>query len=215
MLEVRNLTVTYPGSERPVLDHVDLDFPIGTTAVVGPSGSGKSTLFSALLGMVKVRSGRLFLEGKELPEKRSQRFSVVHQDYRLVPFLTVLENIRLSCELHNVDVSGSRLDTLLSMVGLQDFEDRRIQTLSGGEKQRVAISRALASSPSVLLADEPTGALDRKNSDNVSHLLREISKTSRIPVVLATHDEKVASVADQLIRLVGDGFAVVEKDLPA
>lgn len=86
MLEVRNLTVTYPGSERPVLDHVDLDFPIGTTAVVGPSGSGKSTLFSALLGMVKVRSGRLFLDGRELPEKRSQRFSVVHQDYRLVPF---------------------------------------------------------------------------------------------------------------------------------
>ena len=80
---------------------------------------------------------------------------------------------------------------------------------------RATISRALASSPSVLLADEPTGALDRKNSDNVSHLLREISKTSRIPVVLATHDEKVASVADQLIRLVGDGSAVVEKDLPA
>ena len=129
--------------------------------------------------------------------------------------MTVLENIRLSCELHNVEVSGVRLNTLLSMVGLQGFEDRRIQTLSGGEKQRVAISRALASSPSVLLADEPTGALDRKNSDNVSHLLREISKTSRIPVVLATHDEKVASVADQLIRLVGDGSAVVEKDLPA
>lgn len=193
-------TSTSQSGQQPWLDQVAVESP---------------HFFSALLGMVKVRSGRLFLEGKELPEKRSQRFSVVHQDYRLVSFLTVLENIRLSCELHNVDVSGSRLDTLLSMVGLQDFEDRRIQTLSGGEKQRVAISRALASSPSVLLADEPTGALDRKNSDNVSHLLREISKTSRIPVVLATHDEKVASVADQLIRLVGDGSAVVEKDLPA
>jgi ABC-type lipoprotein export system ATPase subunit len=130
------------------------------------------------------------------------RVSVVYQDYRLVGFLTVAENLQLAAELRDVAVDDGTIETLLSKVDLEGFESRYPETLSGGEQQRVSIARALITQPQVLLADEPTGALDSANSARVAQLLLTLAKEDNVSVLVATHDEAVADQMPQRYELV-------------
>lgn len=221
MLEVRDLTVTYPGREDPVLDRVSFTAAPGVLAVTGPSGSGKTSLLRCLSGSLRPCSGEAVIDGVRIATPRptghefkfrtrsteavQARVAMVFQEYRLVDFLTVRENILLARELHRLPADGSKVSNLLDLVGIGELGGRYPRTLSGGQAQRVAIARALVMEPKLLLADEPTGALDRRNSDMVAGLFRDLGQSTGIPVVLATHDPRVARCAQKIVEITGDG----------
>ncbi|MGY1719406.1 ABC transporter ATP-binding protein [Blastococcus sp. SYSU DS0552] len=181
---------------------------VGTESVVvmGPSGSGKSTLLRVLAGLQSPDRGTVSVDGVPLATGRrggsgDTRVAVVHQDYRLVDFLTVAENLQLAAELRSVSAPADDLEEALARVGLHGFGDRSLATLSGGEQQRVAIARALVSRCRVLLADEPTGALDEENTGVVARLLRDLSREHGMSVVVATHDRSVARTMSRSLVL--------------
>jgi putative ABC transport system ATP-binding protein len=177
-----------------------LAVPAGeSVAIIGPSGSGKSTLLRILAGIQRPDEGEVTLDGVAVTStatarRHRQRVSVVHQDYRLVPFLTAAENVRLALELtgHGRAAADAAAAKALKAVGLHGYEGRLPDTLSGGEQQRVAIARALAGQPAVMLADEPTGALDQENSEAIALLLSGLASRHGLAVVIATHDAGVA-----------------------
>jgi len=216
VLSVRGLTRTYRDGEevRTVLRDFNLEaLPAQTVALTGPSGSGKSTLLNLLAGILTPDSGRITLrvDGEtvvygdltphELTRLRRRRIGYVFQFFNLVPTLTVRENVLLPLELnrceHLRDEAMARLESLDLLDRMDDFPAH----LSGGERQRTAIARALAHRPGLVLADEPTGNLDRENAERVIELLvREVRALSST-LILATHNEAIAERADQLIRL--------------
>lgn len=204
MFTVDRVCVSYGASA--VLDEVSLDFAPGTTALMGPSGSGKSTLLRILAGKQLPSNGAVRLGGTpvEVASWRSsgdERVAMVFQDYRLVPFLTVGDNIALAAEARNRTIGSVEIGAALERVGLApELAQRAPGSLSGGEQQRVAIARALVSGATVVLADEPTGALDAANSRRVSEILKGLGDEG-LTVVVATHDESVASVMDRTVRL--------------
>jgi ABC-type lipoprotein export system ATPase subunit len=209
MLECTDLTVTYGKGRtmsRPLHD-VSLTVGQEPMALVGPSGSGKSTLIRVVAGLQAPDQGIVSINGGAVKHRQSggvldPRVSVVYQDYRLVGFLTVAENLQLAAELRDVAVDDGTIETLLSKVDLEGFESRYPETLSGGEQQRVSIARALITQPQVLLADEPTGALDSANSARVAQLLLTLAKEDNVSVLVATHDEAVADQMPQRYELV-------------
>ncbi|WP_394277233.1 ABC transporter ATP-binding protein [Luteococcus sp.] len=203
MLKVRDLSVRYPNSEAFVLDGVELSAPSGVTGIIGPSGSGKTTLFRAISGQVRPQRGVILL-GDE-PVTPQTTVGLVFQDFRLVDFLNVIDNVRIARQLHGLDGDEARCAQLLSAVGLDGLERRQLASLSGGQLQRVAIARALAIEPDILLADEPTGALDRRNSDVVAGILHELGEQASIPILLATHDLRLAETAARIYSLDGLG----------
>jgi putative ABC transport system ATP-binding protein len=198
------------------LHGVSLAFPAGSfTAVMGPSGSGKSTLLQCAAGLDAPTAGQVFVGGEEVPqgdeakltEFRRERVGFVFQQYNLIPYLTVAQNVALPLRFANKKVDQRARAALLARLGLAELAGRLPAELSGGQQQRVAIARALLASPAVLLADEPTGALDRASSRGVLDLLREAVDGYGQTVVIATHDPVAAARADAVIFLV-DGEIV-------
>lgn len=217
-LRVVGLTKTYGTSANGVtaLDDVTTSFDAGTfTAVMGPSGSGKSTLLQCASGLDRPTGGTVYVDGRELVQGseadvtrfRRDRIGFIFQQYNLLPTLTVLQNVTLPMRLAGTKIDRARCVSLLGEVGLGDRLDHRPGELSGGQQQRVAIARALASRPSIVFADEPTGALDSVSAAGVLNLLRTAVYDHRQTVVMVTHDPIAAAHADSVIFL-ADGHIV-------
>ena len=217
-LRVENLCKIYGEGENAVaaLDHVSLrieknDF----TAIIGSSGSGKSTLLHAIAGVDVPTSGKIFLNGQDVyaqdQEKlaifRRRQVGLIYQFHNLIPTLNVVENMTLPVLMDRRNVNQQRLEELLELLGLQDRRDHLPNQLSGGQQQRVAIGRALMNAPAVMLADEPTGALDSRNGKEIVQLLKESHKKYHQTLIIVTHDESIALQADRIITI-ADGRIV-------
>jgi len=212
ILEARGITKTYPiGSATiTVLDDVSLAVAAGEFLVVqGESGSGKSTLLSILSGLDSTDRGRVLVEGRDitnLPEDelaplRNAFFGFIFQSFHLVPSLTTLENVMFPAELRGDPRAREKADTLLARVGLLGRAASFPHQLSGGEKQRCAICRALINGPRVIFADEPTGNLDSLNGKAVLELLSGLHRERRATLVLVTHSRDIAATADRVVTL--------------
>lgn len=212
ILQTQNLKKVYGTGPTAVhaLDCIDLSVEKGEfVAVVGTSGSGKSTLLHMLGGLDHPTSGKVFVDGKDifsLKEEaltifRRRKIGFVFQSYNLVPVLNVYENIVLPIELDGKKIDKHFVQNILETLGLSDRQDALPSQLSGGQQQRVAIARALASSPAIILADEPTGNLDSKTSQDVLSLLKVTSQKFSQTMVMITHNEEIAQMADRIIRI--------------
>ena len=212
ILQTQNLKKVYGAGPNAVhaLDGINLSVEKGEfLAVVGTSGSGKSTLLHMLGGLDRPTSGKVFVDGKDifsLKEEaltifRRRKIGFVFQSYNLVPVLNVYENIVLPIELDGKKIDKHFVQNILETLGLSDRQDALPSQLSGGQQQRVAIARALASSPAIILADEPTGNLDSKTSQDVLSLLKVTSQKFSQTMVMITHNEEIAQMADRIIRI--------------
>lgn len=201
---------TIDGRRIPVLDGISLTVPAGAFVVIeGKSGSGKSTLLSLLSGLDRPDAGKIILAGTdittlsedELAPFRNRAIGYVFQSFHLIPSLTALENIMFPAELSGEPQAAARAMELLARVDLAGRRNNFPHQLSGGEKQRVAICRALVNRPRVIFADEPTGNLDSANGAIILHLLLELRREQGTTLVLATHSREISSRADQVVRL--------------
>lgn len=215
ILEVKNLTKIYGNDENKVvaLDHVSFTVEKGEfIAIVGSSGSGKSTLLHLIGGVDKPTSGEVIVNGQNVYKKnenelaifRRREVGLIYQFYNLIPILTVEENMTLPVLLDNQKVNQERLDELLRILDLKSREKHLPRELSGGQQQRVSIGRALMNAPSLVLADEPTGNLDSKNSKEIIDLLKLTQKRYKQTLIMITHDENIAMQADRII-VIEDG----------
>lgn len=211
-LEVKNLRKVYgrKGIEVAALDGVSFTVDKGEfVAIVGTSGSGKTTLLNLLGGVDQATSGEVILNGENVLEMKEDRRSIfrrrrigfVFQEYNLIPVLSVEENIIMPVRLDGKKMDSRYLEHLLEMLELTDRRQHMPQELSGGQKQRVAIGRALANRPAIILADEPTGNLDRKTSLEIMALLKQSVRDFSQTLILVTHDESIAAMADRIIML--------------
>jgi putative ABC transport system ATP-binding protein len=223
LVSATDLTRVYGEGEASVraLDGISVDFPAGRfTAIMGPSGSGKSTLMHILAGLDRPTTGSVSLDGlaleglsdKELTEVRRDKVGFVFQSFNLLPVLTAEENILLPLSIAGRKPDGAWVSRLVDTVKLGDRLSHRPSELSGGQQQRVAVARALASRPSVVFADEPTGNLDSKSSTELLQLLRRSVDEFGQTIIMVTHDAGAASHADRLLlladgRIVHDGSA--------
>ena len=218
ILTVQNLTKTYTvaNADTTVLDHVSFTVEEGSfVAIIGASGSGKSTLLHLLGGVDRPSSGSVIVDGEdifglseqELSRYRRQKVSVVYQFYNLLPMLNVRSNVLLPLELDGRRPDERQFQSILRLLGMEDKEFYYPNQLSGGQQQRVAIARALMTEPKVLLADEPTGNLDSKNSNEIISLLRESNRRLNQTVLLVTHDSRIAEQADRILEI-SDGRIV-------
>ena len=218
MIELNNISKKY--GDQIVLDGFSYTFgENGITCLLGASGSGKSTLLNLLAGFDREYSGKILVDGQvlselsdeELCEYRKHTIGFVFQEYHLLTGYTVLENILLAAELTCQDNAQNRewALSLLRRLNIEEKANEKTENLSGGQKQRVAIARALAGNPQVILADEPTGALDRKTADEIMAILSEIAKQS--PVLIITHDRKICDYADEVVTI-EDGKCRVWKE---
>lgn len=207
-------------SEIVVLRDVDLEVPVGEfVAVVGPSGSGKSTLLGLLAGLDRPSEGTVELDGIDLGSLdedglallRRNRVGFVFQSFQLLENLTARENVLVPLELVGVADAGSRADRLLDEVGLAERKSHYPSQLSGGEQQRVALARAFSTEPTLLLADEPTGNLDRDTGQRVLELLLAMRANHGTTLVLVTHDRELAALADRVIHLEGGRISREER----
>lgn len=212
VLKAENLRKIYGKGENQVkaLDGVELSVEKGEfVAVVGTSGSGKSTLLHMLGGLDRPTSGKVYVDGKdifslkeeELTIFRRRKIGFVFQSYNLVPVLNVYENISLPIELDGKRADRKFIDSILKTLGLEEKVRSLPRQLSGGQQQRVAIARALASKPAILLCDEPTGNLDSRTSQDVLSLLKVSSQKYTQTIVMITHNEEIAQLADRTIRI--------------
>ena len=215
ILEVKNLTKIYGHDENKVgaLDHVSFTVEkCEFIAIVGSSGSGKSTLLHLIGGVDKPTSGEVIVNGQNVYKKnenelaifRRREVGLIYQFYNLIPILTVEENMTLPVLLDNKKVNQERLDELLRILDLKSREKHLPRELSGGQQQRVSIGRALMNAPSLVLADEPTGNLDSKNSKEIIDLLKLTQKRYKQTLIMITHDENIAMQADRII-VIEDG----------
>lgn len=219
ILKIENLTKIYGTADNMVkaLDNVSFTVKKGEfIAIIGPSGSGKSTLLHILGGVDKPTSGKVYMDGhdvyaqddEQLAIFRRRQVGLIYQFYNLIPVLDVTENITLPVLMDGRKVNEEHLKELITFLGLNGREKHLPNQLSGGQQQRVSIARALAGNPSVILADEPTGALDSKTGKEVLSLLHKLHKEGNT-VVLITHDNSIASQAQRIIRL-ADGKIVFD-----
>ena len=207
-----DLTKTYKGGvEVNALSNVNFELEKGDlVAIIGDSGSGKSTLLHLLAGVDKPTSGNIFIQDKnitkfnkdEMTVFRRRNIGVVYQFFNLIPNINVRKNILLPLLLDNKKVDEEYLKEILSILGIEGKLDRYPKQLSGGEQQRVAIARSLITRPAIILADEPTGNLDRKNSEEITGLFRLVNKRLNSTIMIITHDEKVANSCDKVYRMV-------------
>ncbi|MDM8100683.1 ABC transporter ATP-binding protein [Oceanobacillus oncorhynchi] len=220
LMRVENLSKVYGKGDTAVkaLDNVSFSVEQGEfVAIIGPSGSGKSTLLHLLGGVDRPTDGKVFIENTDIYELnetqlavfRRRQIGLIYQFYNLLPILTVEENITLPMLLDSHQVEKKHFKELIEILGLKDRLDYLPNQLSGGQQQRVSIGRALISNPSIILADEPTGNLDSKNSKEIIDLLKLFNKSYHQTLVVITHDERIALQADRIISI-EDG--VIAKD---
>ncbi|MCQ2459426.1 MAG: ABC transporter ATP-binding protein [Ruminococcus sp.] len=221
LLKIENLCKTYDKGDNEVkaLDNVSFTVPKGQmAAIIGPSGSGKSTLLHILGGVDRPTSGKVFLDGqdvyaqnnKNLAVFRRRQVGLIYQFYNLIPVLTAEENITLPLIMDGRKPDKKRLEELISILQLSERRNHLPSQLSGGQQQRVSIGRALFTSPGIILADEPTGNLDSKNSAEIIELLKKSNKEFNQTMIIITHDENIALQCDRIITI-SDGKIVSDK----
>lgn len=212
ILRVEHLSKVYGEGENKVLALGDVSFAVEKgefLAIIGPSGSGKSTLLHILGGVDKPTVGKVYMNGADVFDRsddqlavfRRRQVGLIYQFYNLIPMLDVVENITLPCLLDGQKVNQEHLKELISTLQLEGREKHLPSQLSGGQQQRVSIGRALINSPAVMLADEPTGNLDSKNSREIVELLKESNKKYQQTLIMITHDENIAVQADRIIAI--------------
>lgn len=220
ILKVENLTKTYGSGENLVHAVDDVSFSVEKgefVAIVGASGSGKSTLLHLIGGVDRPTSGKIFVDGNDISKMNDDKLAVfrrrqvgfVYQFYNLIPILTVEENITLPCDLDGRGVDRERLEMILDSFGLRARRKHLPNQLSGGQQQRTSIARALINNPSLVLADEPTGNLDSKSSDEVMSMLKMCNQSYGQTVIMITHNLDIAKQADRVITI-SDGKIVEE-----
>lgn len=212
ILKVENLQKTYGRGENQIhaVDGISFSVEKGEfVAIVGSSGSGKSTLLHLLGGVDRPTGGKVYIDGKDIYDLsndnlaifRRRQVGLVYQFYNLIPILNVEENITLPCKLDGVKVEEDRLKELLETLGLSDRVKHLPNELSGGQQQRVSIGRALINNPAIVLADEPTGNLDSKASEEILDLLKLSNKKYKQTIIMITHDLELAAAADRIITI--------------
>lgn len=212
MVQVKNLSKSFGTKDNnyKVLHNISFDLEEGSfTAILGTSGCGKSTLMKCMSGIEKADEGEILYGDQNLcqlgiEEKkkfRREHIGMVFQDFDLLPILNVKENILLPLKLNHMKLDEAYFEKLVSVLGIKEKLHNRISELSGGQQQRVAIVRALITRPQIIYADEPTGNLDHKNTQEVVHLLKEINRELHTTIFMITHDLEVANVADQVLEL--------------
>lgn len=221
ILEISHLIKTYGKGDNLVkaVDDVSFSVPEGQfLAIVGASGSGKSTLLHMIGGVDNPTKGDIIIDGENISKYNSDKLAVfrrekvgiIYQFYNLIPVLNVSENITLPCDLGNKKVDQEYLKDLIETLGLTDRVKNLPNQLSGGQQQRVAIGRALFNHPKIILADEPTGNLDKKSSDEIVNLLKTANQKYHQTVILVTHDANIAAQADRIITF-EDGKIISDK----
>ena len=212
ILSVENLTKTYGTGENWVAAVNDMSFSVEQgefVAIVGSSGSGKSTLLHLLGGVDRPTEGKVFIEGNDIyaldDDKlaifRRRQIGLIYQFYNLIPILNVEENMTLPCELDGREVAPDVLKDMLESLGLANRSKHLPNQLSGGQQQRVSIGRALMNHPAIVLADEPTGNLDSKSSDEIVELLKISNQKYKQTIIMITHNMEIAKIADRVIRI--------------
>ena len=212
MIEISELTKTlYGGGHKvEILKSISLTIPSGQfIAITGHSGSGKTTLLSLIAGLDNPSRGTIKIDGQditklnedELALLRGKRFGFIFQNFHLIPTLTALENVVLSAELNNTPGATKKSEDLLGIVGLGDRQHHYPAQLSGGEQQRLSLARAFVNEPNIILADEPTGNLDSKNSNRIIELIRELHRVKQATIILVTHEPQVAKQSQRILTL--------------
>ncbi|OIU73066.1 ABC transporter ATP-binding protein [Rossellomorea aquimaris] len=212
IVQIENLSKIYGKGETAVKALDDVSFSVNKgefVAIIGPSGSGKSTLLHLLGGVDRPTSGKVMIDNTDIYKLdetqlaifRRRQIGLIYQFYNLIPILTVEENITLPMLLDQHKVDSGQLESIVSTLGLDQRLDHLPNQLSGGQQQRVSIGRALISNPAIILADEPTGNLDSKNSKEIIELLKMFNKTYNQTLIVITHDERIALQADRVIEI--------------
>lgn len=212
ILKVEHLVKQYGKDDNAVLAVNDISFSVEQgefVAIVGSSGSGKSTLLHLLGGVDRPTSGKVYIQGEDIYSLNSDKIAIfrrrqvglIYQFYNLIPILNVEENITLPCELDGRIPDKSELDELINTLGLKDRVTHLPNELSGGQQQRVSIGRALINHPAILLADEPTGNLDSRSSDEIVELLKLSNQKYKQTIVMITHNLEIAKIADRILRI--------------
>lgn len=212
ILKVENLTKIYGKDSTKVvaLDHVSFTVEKGEfVAIVGASGSGKSTLLHLIGGVDRPTSGKVFIDGNDIYKFNDDKLAIfrrrqvglIYQFYNLIPILNVEENITLPLALDNRKVDKNILNDMLKLLGLQNRRNHLPSELSGGQQQRTSIGRALITNPTLVLADEPTGNLDSKSSEEIVALLKKSNKELKQTIIMITHNMEIAKIADRIIKL--------------
>lgn len=212
ILKIENLKKVYGSGETEVkaLDGVSFQVEEGEfIAMIGPSGSGKSTLLHSIAGLEKPTSGKVYfydkdiykMNKKELTILRRQEIGIIYQFYNLIPTLNVEENIILPIELDRKKIDTKKLDEIIKFLGLEKRKKHLPNELSGGQQQKVAIGRALMINPTIILADEPTGNLDSKSSEEIMQVLKKANKDYKQTIIMITHNLEIAKLADRIIKI--------------
>lgn len=223
ILKVENLNKTYGKGENIVEALKDINFSVNKgefVAIVGASGSGKSTLLHLLGGLDRPTGGKVIIDGESIYDYKEEKLAIfrrrkigfIFQFFNLIPVLDVEENVALPALLDNDKVDKKYLDEIIEILGLTERKSHLPSELSGGQQQRVSIGRALLNKPSIILADEPTGNLDSKNSKEVIELLKFTARKYNQTLILITHDINIASMADRIVTI-EDGEIVSDKHL--
>jgi len=221
VIEITKLVKTLRGGghEVEILKSLDLTVPTGQLlAITGESGSGKTTLLSLIAGLDTPTSGQIVIDGQditkldedELAILRGKRFGFIFQNFHLIPTLTALENVVLAAELNNTPGATKKATDLLGTVGLSDRLHHYPVQLSGGEQQRLSLARAFVNEPDIILADEPTGNLDSKNSDHIIELMLELHRVKQATIILVTHELHVAEGSQRILTL-ADGQIISDR----
>ncbi len=212
ILRVENLCKQYGKGENKVIALNNVSFKVNKgefVAIVGASGSGKSTLLHLIGGVDRPTSGKVFIDGKdiykfnddELAIFRRRQVGLIYQFYNLIPILDVGENITLPLDLDNRNVNKQKLNELIKELGLENRKKHLPNELSGGQQQRTSIGRAIITNPAIILADEPTGNLDSKASDEIVALLKKSNKDYKQTIIMITHNMEIAKIADRVIKI--------------
>jgi hypothetical protein len=212
ILKVEHLVKQYGKGDNAVLAVNDISFSVEQgefVAIVGSSGSGKSTLLHLLGGVDRPTSGKVYIQGEDIYSLNSDKIAIfrrrqvglIYQFYNLIPILNVKENITLPCELDGRTPDKKELCDLINTLGLKDRVSHLPNQLSGGQQQRVSIGRALINHPAILLADEPTGNLDTRSSDEIVELLKLSNQKYNQTIVMITHNLEIAKIADRILRI--------------
>ena len=212
ILKIENLKKVYGSGETEVKALDDISFQVEEgefIAIIGPSGSGKSTLLHSIAGLEKPTSGKVYFYDKdiykmnknELTILRRQKIGIIYQFYNLIPTLNVEENITLPIELDRKKIDTKKLDEIIKFLGLEKRKKHLPNELSGGQQQKVAIGRALMINTTIILADEPTGNLDSKSSEEIMQVLKKANKDYKQTIIMITHNLEIAKLSDRIIKI--------------